>query len=91
MKRIGGYIYEKSTKKDKKLMVKVGGKVIHFGDSRYQQYHDRTKIWASLDHNDKTRQANYLKRTANIRDGKGRLTKDLPSSPNYHARRILWS
>jgi len=90
MVRIGGYDYERSTRPGKKLMVRVGNKLIHFGDADSEHYRDRTGIWSSLDHNDKTRRANYLKRSAGIRDGKGQLTKDNPMSPNFHSRKILW-
>ena len=30
--KVGKYVYEKSSRKDKKLMTKVNGKTIHFGD-----------------------------------------------------------
>ena len=90
MVKIGKYEYTKSNKKNKKLMVKVNNKLIHFGDIRYQHFRDKTKIHKNLDHNDPKRKKNYLTRTANQRDGKGRLTKDNPESANYHARRILW-
>ena len=36
------------------------------------------------------RKANYLKRSAGIRDGSGRLTKDNKLSANYWARKDLW-
>tara|TARA_R110000824_G_scaffold371392_1_gene561114 strand:+ start:77 stop:346 length:270 start_codon:yes stop_codon:yes gene_type:complete len=87
---IGKYNYEKSTRKNKKLMVKVGKRIIHFGNSLYGHFKDKTKIWKSLDHGDKTRKKNYLLRSAPIKDGKGNLTKDNPLSANFHARRILW-
>ena len=90
MVKIGKYEYTKSNKKNKKLMVKVNNKLIHFGDIRYQHFRDKTKIHKNLDHNDPKRKKNYLTRTDNQRDGKGRLTKDNPESANYHARRILW-
>ena len=90
MVKIGKYNYEKSTRKHKKLMVRVNGKLVHFGDNRLQQFKDKTGIWKSLDHNDPKRRKNYLTRSAGIRDGKGDLTKDNPMSPNYHSRRILW-
>lgn len=90
MVRIGGYNYERSTRAGKKLMVRVGDRVIHFGDTKMEQYRDRTKIWSRLDHNDPKRRANYLARSAGIKDGAGRLTKDNPLSPNYHSRRVLW-
>jgi len=82
--------YEKSTRPDKKLMVVVNGKTIHFGSSKMQHYRDKTGIWKSKDHNDKERRKSYLARTAGIKNKKGELTKDNPKYANYHARRILW-
>jgi hypothetical protein len=90
MKKIGKYVYEKSTLKNKKLMTKVDGKTIHFGNPQYEHYRDKTGIWKELDHNDEKRRKNYLSRSGGIKDKSGKLTKDDPSSPNYHARLILW-
>lgn len=73
-----------SDRRDKKMMVYVLNpktkrlKKIHFGDPRYK--HNYSK---------KAREK-YLKRSAGIRDGKGRLTKDNKLSANYWARRFLW-
>jgi hypothetical protein len=53
-------------------------------------FKDKTGIWKSLDHGDKKRRKNYLTRSAGIRGKDGKLTKDDPLSPNYHARRVLW-
>ena len=88
--KVGKYEYEKSPVKNKKLRVKVDGKTIDFGDTRYQHFKDKTKHWTSLDHQDKKRRENYLTRSAMIKDKAGKLTKDNPASSNYHARRILW-
>ncbi len=88
--KIGKYIYEKSTRKDKKLMTIVDGKKVHFGNPNYQQFKDKTGIWKELDHNDDKRRKNYLNRASGIKNKQGQLTKDIPSSPNYHAIRILW-
>jgi hypothetical protein len=88
--KVGKYTYEKSNKKNKKLMTTIDNKVIHFGDNRYEHFFDKTKIWSNLNHNDKERRKNYLTRSAFQKDGKGNLTKDNPLSPNFHARRILW-
>jgi hypothetical protein len=88
--KIGKYTYEKSSRKDKKLMTVVNGVRVHFGNPAYQHFKDRTGIWKSLDHGDKVRRKNYLTRSAGIKDKSGKLTKDNPLSPNYHARRILW-
>ena len=90
MVKIGKYNYEKSTRKDKKLMTIVDGKKVHFGNPSYQHFKDKTGIWKSLDHGDKERRKNYLSRASGIKDGQGNLTKNNPLSPNYHAIRILW-
>jgi len=90
MVKIGKYNYSKSTRSDKKLMTVVDNKTIHFGDPSMEHYKDKTGIWKSLDHNDEDRRANYLTRSAGIKNGKGELTMNDPSSPNYHSRRILW-
>lgn len=90
MVKIGKYNYQKSNRKDKKLMTVVDGKKVHFGNPNYQHFKDRTGIWKKLDHGDPKRRENYLTRTAGIKNKDGKLTKDIPSSPNYHARRILW-
>lgn len=75
----------KSWRKNKKLAVLVKDKnkirIIHFGDTRYKDF---------TQHRNKKRRENYLRRSAEIRDGNGRLTKNNKLSPNYWARRILW-
>ena len=88
--KIGKYEYEKSTKKDKKLMTVVDGKRVHFGSSKMEHFKDKTGIWSNKDHGDKVRRKNYLTRSAGIKNKKGELTKDDPKSPNYHSRKILW-
>ena len=90
MVRVGKYDYTKSTRPDKKLMVKVDGKTIHFGSRRMGHFRDKTGIWSSKNHNDPKRRKNYLSRSGGIKNKAGQLTKNLPSSPNYHARRVLW-
>lgn len=73
----------KSNRKDKKMMVlaKKGAevKLIHFGQAGYKH-----------NYSEKARE-NYLKRSAGIRDGSGKLTKDNILSPNYWARKVLWN
>tara|TARA_R100000734_G_scaffold13953_1_gene10321 strand:+ start:226 stop:498 length:273 start_codon:yes stop_codon:yes gene_type:complete len=90
MVKVGKYNYEKSTRKDKKLMTEIDGKKIHFGNPNYQHFKDKTGIWKELDHNDKQRRKNYLTRSKAIKNKKGELTYLDPLSPNYHAIRILW-
>ncbi len=95
MVKIGNYNYEKSTRKDKKLMVRIEKdgkeKLIHFGNPKFEHYYDKTRIWKELDHNNKDRRQNYLLRSAGIKNKEGNLTKDDEFSPNWHSRRILWS
>jgi hypothetical protein len=88
--KIGKYIYQKSNMKNKKLMTKVNNKIIHFGDSRYQQFKDKTGIYKSLDHGDKERRKKYLLRAKGIKNKKGDFTYQDPNSANYHAVRVLW-
>lgn len=90
MVKIGKFNYEKSTRKDKKLMVIVDGKKIHFGARNMEHFKDKTGILKSLDHNDPKRRKNYLARSKGIKNKEGKLTKDIETSPNYHAIRILW-
>ncbi len=70
----------KSTAKNKKYSVYVikNGKrrLIHFGDSRYKDYHS---------HLDKKRQSSYLSRSKGIRDKNGNLTYKDKNSANYWA------
>ena len=91
MVKVGKYNYELSTAKGKKLMTVVNGKIIHFGASGMEHFKDKTGLLPkNLNHGDKERRKNYLTRTAKIKDGKGKLTKDNPNSANYHSRRVLW-
>ena len=89
MVKIGKYDYTKSNRKNKKLQVKVGNKIIHFGDSRYQHFKDETKLYSNLDHYNLNRKENYLKRSKSIKNKKGELTWLNPESANYHAIRVL--
>ena len=90
-KTIDGYTYMRSDKKGKKLMVIVNDKKIHFGADGYTHFRDKTGLLPkSLNHDDKARRQSYLARTAKIRRKDGSLTANDPTSPNYHARKILW-
>jgi hypothetical protein len=71
-----------SKRKNKKYAVEYNGKIIHFGDSRYDDY---------LDHGDEKRRENYRKRASKIRNKKGELTYKDKNSPNYYSFHILWS
>lgn len=76
----------KSKAKNKKYSVyvksKTGGKkLIHFGDSRYQQFKDKLGHFSKLDHNDPKRKKAYYSR-----HGKA-TSKD---TAKYWSHKILW-
>jgi len=76
----------KSSKKGKKAMVYVkdgnNKKLIHFGLSSMSDF---TK------HKDPARRKNYLARSGGIKNKQGQLTKNLKTSANYWARKVLWN
>jgi hypothetical protein len=85
MVRINGFNYTLSNRKNKKLQVRVGNKVIHFGDTRYGHFRDLTGLLPyHMNHHDERRRESYLRRAA----GQGNI--DDPRSASYHAARILW-
>jgi hypothetical protein len=91
MVKIDGIEYQLSERKNKKLKAYVNKHWVHFGNSDYEQYFDRTKLLdPSTNHMDKERRRLYLLRSKNIRDGKGHFTYYDKESPNYHSIRILW-
>ena len=83
---------KQSTQKNKKYMVLVNDKWIHFGDSRYEQYRDSTplKLYSYLDHKDKQRRRNYLLRAKGIKNKFDALTYLDKNSPNYWSIKYLW-
>jgi hypothetical protein len=91
MVKIGKYEYFISDKPAKKLYVLVDGKKIYFGDTKYTHFKDATGLLAkSSNHGDEVRRKSYLVRASKIKNKAGALTVNDPSSPNYHAIRILW-
>jgi len=84
--------FKKSTRKNKKYMVKVGDKWIHFGDTRYQQFNDKVplKLYSNLNHYDVDRLDNYRRRAMRIINKDGELTYRNINSPNYWSLRYLW-
>ena len=74
-----------SKAKNKKYSVYVikGDKkrLIHFGDSRYEQFKDKIGHYSSLDHNDKERRKRYYQRHGQTTD---------KNSAKYWSHKILW-
>ena len=73
----------KSVNKKYSVFVMKDGKkrLIHFGDSRYQQYRDKIGDYKHLDHNDKKRKDLYYKRHGSSNDR---------TSPKYYSHKYLW-
>ena len=70
------YVFQKSTRKNKKYMVNYDHKWIHFGDTRYEQYEDITplQLYKDQNHYDIKRRDAYSKRAMHIKDKNGNLT-----------------
>lgn len=83
-----------SKRKNKKysVYVKVDGKtkLIHFGDSRMQQFKDKLHHYKRLDHNDSKRRESYRKRAMGITNKKGEKTYNDKNTANYWAFTTLW-
>lgn len=74
---------KKSTRKNKKYMIKYKDRWVHFGDKRYQQFKDSTplKLYKHLDHGDKNRRKLYYARH-------GKTAKI--GTPKYYSHKYLW-
>jgi len=80
MVKIDGFDFQKSTRKNKKYMVKVNNKTVHFGDNRYEHYNDKIGLYKNLNHNDKERRKRYYARH-------GKAEKH---SPKWFSHKYLW-
>lgn len=74
---------------------KATGRIIkttQFGHREYQQFKDLVplKLYSHLDHKDKARRSNYLKRSRGIRDARGRMTSTVPYTSNWFSINYLW-
>tara|TARA_R110002167_G_scaffold247418_1_gene453027 strand:+ start:786 stop:1046 length:261 start_codon:yes stop_codon:yes gene_type:complete len=75
-----------SKAKNKKYSVYVKNdkgrpKLIHFGDSRYEQFKDKLGHYSSKNHNDQQRKKNYYSRHGEAK------SKD---TAKYWSHKILW-
>ena len=81
-KKLGAESLDYSSRKNNKYMVKLpGGKKVHFGSPKYEDY---------TIHKDKERRDKYLSRATKIKNKKGELTYTNPESSNYWSTRLLW-
>ena len=81
-KKLGAESLDYSSRKNNKYMVKLpGGKKVHFGSPKYEDY---------TVHKDKERRDKYLSRAMKIKNKKGELTYTNPESSNYWSIHLLW-
>lgn len=90
MPKVGRYNYEKSTRPDKKLMVKVNNRTIHFGARSMGHFKDKTGIWKSKDHGDPDRRKSFRSRMSGVKKKDGSKAVNDVNSPAYHSLRVLW-
>ena len=82
-KNLGAESLDYSSRKNNKYMVKLpGGKKVHFGSPKYEDY---------TIHKDKERRDKYLSRATKIKNKQGELTHNNPESSNYWSTKLLWS
>ena len=82
---------KKSSRKNKKYMVEIDDKIIHFGDNRFEQYKDRTKLalYKDKDHNDPKKRQNYFKRHSGVSTRREAVDKELRLSNGKLTPKIL--
>jgi len=81
-KKYTAYLKNKETKNIRKL---------HFGDRRYQQYKDRTKLklYAHKNHKTRKRMQNYYSRHSGTKSRKEGIDKEKKKSNGYYTPKIL--
>ncbi len=71
----------KSTRKNKKYMIKTNKGIVHFGDNRYSQFKDKIGLYSHLDNNDEKRKKSYYSRH-------GKFAKK--DSAKFFSHKYLW-
>jgi hypothetical protein len=81
----------KSGKGNHKYSAILGnGKIVNFGDKRYQQYYDKIGLYKSLNHLDKERRRLYRKRHQAILNKDGIQAYKIKYSPAWFSYHYLW-
>ena len=77
------FVYKGKGNKKYSVYVMKDGKrrLIHFGQLPYGQYKDKLGYYSNLDHGDKKRRENFLKRMGKTTD---------KTSPKYYSIKYLW-
>lgn len=85
--------FKRSTKEFKKYMVRTPkGKLIHFGDNRYEHYKDNTGLglYSHLDHKNEKRRRLYRTRHKGILTKEGKPAYLDREQPSFYSWRFLW-
>lgn len=84
-------IWSAGTGNKKYKVILDNGKIVQFGDKRYQHYEDKTplKLYSYLDHKDDKRRQDYVKRHSAIESKKGKAV-DIMYSPAWFSLKYLW-
>lgn len=90
IKKLDGFNFYLSPKKNKKYRVFVNNKAIDFGDKRYEQFYDKIGFYHMLNHYNKIRRNNYRKRASKIKNSKGEYSYKIPNNANYFSYKYLW-
>jgi mRNA degradation ribonuclease J1/J2 len=88
-----GIKFEKSNKKNKKYKATTpDGKVVHFGDKRYQHYQDKTPLglYGHLNHGDEVRRKKYKARHEKILLKDGTPAYQKKYTPSWFSYKYLW-
>lgn len=86
--------FKKSTRKDKKYMVKApSGRWVHFGNKNYQHFFDKVplKLYSHLDHKDTKRKAAYRARHKAIKLKDGTPAYKNKEQASYWSWHYLWT
>ena len=66
------------------------GRTVHFGDQRYQQYHDMLGKYRHMDHNDCRRWLSYQARHGGVQNAQGDAAIKQRLSASWFADKFLW-
>ena len=83
---------KKSNRKNKKYMIKVNNKWIHFGYLPMEHYKDSTpiKLYSNKDHNDSERRRRFMLRFTGVPYKKDALKRVPKYTPIYFSIKYLW-
>lgn len=84
--------FQRGPRNKKYTAITPDGKMVHFGDRRFEQFHDRTPLhlYSHLDHNNTARRINYRRRHRAILLKNGEPAYKKKYSPAWFSYYYLW-